>query len=391
MHLTDLFYYDPAEKKHGELQKGLKEYQFLLKAGILAIEHLQQGNLEKFDSLVGENACQIRAIKIALIASNDLERYVLCKQKLKTALEITTTLLVPSSIKMLMQNGPSLREVIDQNNIDIAISSEEMFVITAFILAEMKELKKIANKEFCHLTICERSVPNKLEIPNYPVSPSFKNNLARRARRLLSQASVNFAKKVAFHLSNPYLLKMMTDHANEHNSLPCTPMFWTYKTLLSYAQEKELPLVFHAKFLNNREDEFHVVREEYLYFKPCKITKAYSAFIPDENMEMTPACVIQGAVCVDPYFSATEWKERMLQYSAIDIILAGAADHRQYPNPEQTVEIFDEEYEHFKALAKKSGFSIHNPSTFFIQHVYSSNLAIKSSQKVEISDSANTS
>lgn len=388
MHLTDLFYYDPAEKKHGELQKGLKEYQFLLKAGILAIEHLELGNLEKFDSLVGENACQIRAIKIALIASNELEHYVFCKQKLKAALQITTTLLAPSSIKMLMQNGPSLREVIDQNNIDIAISSEEMFVITAFILAEMKELKKINNNDFSHLTICERSVPNKLEIPNYPVSPSFKSNLARKARRLLSQASVNFVKKAAFNLNNSYLLQMIIDHTDEHNSLPCTPMFWTYKTLLSYAQERGLPLVFHAKFLNNKEDAFHAVGEEYLYFKPCAIRKAYFAFTPDENMGMTPACVIQGAVCVNPCFSATEWKEKMLQHSAIDIILAGAADHRQYPDPENIVDTHDEEYEHFKQLAQKSGFSIQNPSTFFIQHVYSSKLAIKNSQKLEIPCSA---
>ncbi len=378
MHLTDLFYYDPAEKKHGNLQKGLKEYQFLLKAGILAMDHLQKGHLEKFDSLVGENACQIRAIKIAVIASNELESYAICKAKLEAALEITTSLLNPSVINSLMHNGSSLRDVIDQNSIDLLLSSEELFVMTAFILSEMKELKQ---SNTC-LTRSERSAPARFEIPDYPVSYSFKSGLARRARRLLSNGSVNFVKKAAFQLENDHLIKMVTDHTLEHNSWPCTPMFWTYKTLLAYAQENGLPLVFHAKFLHNREDAFHPVGEEWLYFKPCEITKEYFAFTPDENMDMTPACVIQGAVCVDSYFCANKWKDRMLQHSAIDIILAGAADHRQYPAPEQTVEIHDEEYEHFKALAQKGGFSIQNPSTFFIQHVYSSQLALKNSQKL---------
>ena len=129
--LTDLFYYDPSEKKHIELQKGLKEYQFILKAAALAIANLQQGNLEKFDSLVGENACQIRAIKIALIASKDMDHYDVLDQKIAAALEVVESLLAPKTINSLMLAGHSLREMLDLYQIDIALSSEEIFVITA--------------------------------------------------------------------------------------------------------------------------------------------------------------------------------------------------------------------------------------------------------------------
>ena len=65
----------------------------------------------------------------------------------------------------------------------------------------------------------------------------------------------------------------------------------------------------------------------------------------------------------------------MSLFSITDVILAGAADHRQYPDPEQNAlieKMGDGEFETYKALAKLKGFSLDNPSTFFIQHVYAS-------------------
>ncbi|MBM3184197.1 MAG: hypothetical protein FJZ64_02715 [Chlamydiae bacterium] len=68
-HLSEVFYYDPKEKRNGELRKGLQEYEFLLSVLEETCHHLENGNFERFDSLLGENACQIRAVKIAIIAS----------------------------------------------------------------------------------------------------------------------------------------------------------------------------------------------------------------------------------------------------------------------------------------------------------------------------------
>jgi hypothetical protein len=188
---------------------------------------------------------------------------------------------------------------------------------------------------------------------------------------------------VACYLQNENLLKIATDHISEHNSWPCVPMFWTYKTLLAYAEENGLPLILHAKFLNKHENGFHGVNEEFLYFKPCEIAKCYVEFTPNEDAFNMPACVIQGVVCEtedQSLPSSWAWKEKILQHSVVDIILAGAADHRQYPNPDQTVDLVDEEYENYKKLAERGGFSLNNPTTFFIQHVYSSQLVTKNRQ-----------
>ena len=47
--------------------QSLKEYLFLLIAAEQALASFQLGKLTDFDALVGENACQIRAVKLALI------------------------------------------------------------------------------------------------------------------------------------------------------------------------------------------------------------------------------------------------------------------------------------------------------------------------------------
>lgn len=383
MRLTDLLNYDPAEKKHGELQKGLKEFHFVLKAAALAIANLQQGNLEKFDSLVGENACQIRAVKIALIASKDMMGYDTLNQQIENAIEVVESLLLPETINSLMREGHSLREMLDLYGIDIPLCSEQVFVITSFILSEMKESNDPAHNVFLSITNSERSVPNKLHIENTHVSSSFKGRLASRLRRVLAEASVKFVQKAADQLQDADLLKMVTDHGAEHNSWPCVPMFWTYKTLLSLAKDHQLPLVLHAKFLDKVEEGFRVAKEEFLYFKPCEVTQKYVEFTPNDASADLSACVIEGVVCQadnQPFSTICQWKEKIMQHSIVDIVLAGAAHHRQYPNPDQTVDVVDEEFEHYKKLAENGGFSLCNPTTFFIKHVYSSLVSTKNRQ-----------
>src|SRR5258708_1835911 len=66
--LSDLLPYDTSTKINGRLKTSLKEYSFLLTALEHAIAALEKGELEQFDALVGENACQIRAVKIVMIA-----------------------------------------------------------------------------------------------------------------------------------------------------------------------------------------------------------------------------------------------------------------------------------------------------------------------------------
>lgn len=63
----------------------------------------------------------------------------------------------------------------------------------------------------------------------------------------------------------------------------------------------------------------------------------------------------------------------MISALNLGVILAGAADHRQYPDPKEDQrieELGDEEFEGYRKMARANGYALENPSTFFIQHVY---------------------
>lgn len=84
--------------------------------------------------------------------------------------------------------------------------------------------------------------------------------------------------------------------------------------------------------------------------------------------------MVQGVVVPDLLPSKSIWKAAITTQK-LGVILAGAADHRQYPDPEEDrrIEVLsDEEFESYRTLARSSGYALENPSIFFIQHVYPS-------------------
>lgn len=376
--LSELFYYDPSSKKRAALRKGLEEFRFLLLVSIEAVKSLQNGDLEKFDALVGENACQIRAIKVAIIASGDLSYLDDLSERLTKSLEATNQLLANTSIQSLMQSGSSLEEVIDRYKLDVQICGDAMFCIQAYVLTEMKEC--LSDTTFSR-SLCkeETSVPKKLCFLAPNVSIAFVHRFSNKLKKLLSESSVSFVGEAAISLEDPILMQVLSDNARYHNTKACIPMFWTYKTLLLWAQKAKIPFLFHAKFLNESDNSFHVIDEEFLYFKTCPISNEYVRVIPTEEDLANPACTIEGAVCLEDhcFVSKDYWINSFSSHSVFDIVLAGAADHRQYPNPGDVPNIQDEEFEKYKKMAQEKGFSLDDPRTFFIQHVYSSQLGRK--------------
>lgn len=374
-YLSGLLHYDPSnKKKHADLQKGLEAYKFLLSVSSTAISLLQNRDLEKFDSLVGENACQIRAIKIALIASKKLDSFNDLSQRVSKTLEKVHEVLSTFQSNAHVQQRLSLVDLIDQYKLDVLLVPEESFLIQSYILTEMKEIK-YATECMASVLINEKCCPEMLQKKYPQISCAFLEKTAKKMRRLLSISSVQFVRQVASELQDPSLIKMVAkDFEREHNKLTCIPTFWSFKALFTLAQQKRIPLVIHAKFLGAVEEGYRVVDEEFLYFKVCQRARSYLKIEPNEEELILPACIIQGVVCPREGgpFPKQEWRESIARTSIIDMLLAIGANHRQYPDPNQSISIEDGEYEYYKNLADTMGFSLNNPITFFAQHIYCS-------------------
>lgn len=370
--LSQLFHYDIAEMKNADLRKGLREYRLLITTLQLAIDHFEKNELDKFNSLVGENACQIRAIKTAILASSskiDFSSEIALTQSIKSKLD---HLLSHPHIARLMTSGATLKEVFETEHLDLFLCPEKMFLFQSYLLTEMKQpfIESLPT-----LLIRNKSAPKNLKKYDAEVSSNFLDSLASKLRRQIANASVQYVRELAMRQNDSDLIQMVSDDwTEEHNSWPCTPMFWTYKILLKAAHEHSIPLIIHARFLDKAGEEFTVKDEETLYFRPVHdgSETRYIPCKPTASDLETPACIIQGVVCLNPTesFCKESWKKKMEHHSVLDIVLSGAADHRQYPNPDIEIEIADTDYEKYRNHAKANGFSLENPSTFFINHVY---------------------
>ncbi|MBY0545583.1 MAG: hypothetical protein K2Q14_08590 [Gammaproteobacteria bacterium] len=371
--LSQLLPYDAQSKNTKTLKNELQDFFFLVKSGLAAITSFEQDNLEMFDSLVGENACQIRAICLIHIKQNSLLDMESLKFKFLDSFKKIHILLNSKKIDQLSREKYSLAQALEQENLNLVLTSDELFIIKAYLLTlargENNTSPLISFYRQGHL------VPKRL-LHFGQVSSTFTHELCSHLRKLLSLYSVYFIQNTAHAIGNSLLSKMVgQEFTLLHGNCTCIPMFWTYKVVLELAKNLNAPILIHVKLLNpsSLAHHYHVRDEEYIVFEYDKGSDSYlESETLTENLTR-PTLIIQGIACND--YSLPAWKAAFKKHSLFTVILAGAADHRQYPDEakDELMEILAaEEYQYYKTLSQKEGFSRHNPSLFFIQHVYAS-------------------
>ncbi|MBF8263043.1 MAG: hypothetical protein HW387_708 [Parachlamydiales bacterium] len=373
-YLHQLLPYDPATRFRKELQTGLKEYQLLLNAMLQAIEHYNNGRLEKFDSLVGENACQIRAIYIVRLASQKLNFSTLQSQILCTIKTIES--IHPQKISLLIRNQKSLFDLFESNNLLIKSTKDEFFLIESFLLSEAKEIC-LEEQITSSLLIRNEAYPHKLKQFG-DVSSKFTKHLVQYLRMLLSLDSVHWIRNIARKSVDLHLSRMVSaEFTKAHNNCSCIPNFWSFKAILNAIHDKKVPVIVHAKFLSNVEEgKYQLVNEQVIVYESQTLDGQLPKLIETtlENFDMNqPAMIIQGVVVGSDLLESSSWKQTMSRYSLDDVILAAAADHRQFPefSDHNTIHLLNDlEFEKYRSLAKDGGFALENPSSFFMNHIY---------------------
>ena len=283
-----------------------------------------------------------------------------------------------------MRSKTNFMDILTLENLLIPLSFNELYAIQCFFLTEAR------TTNLDDLTISSIFLKSKHDVKKLKkygdVSSQFINKFLRKSRKHVAKASVQLVREGIHIAEDDNLAKFLSDEftINHNNHLRCTPMFWTYKSILAAAINEKIPLVIQVKFLKKEAQVYKIVDNEWLLFDTDPHERnEYKLTNSSELKKMShnrTAWVVQGVVYPQENkpFSKDEWRVKFLRYPVNTTILAGAADHRQYPNEEQDEIIHavqDHEYETYKSLAKSEGFSLENPTTFFIQHVYPSKLA----------------
>ena len=250
--LAHLLPYDPQVKKGERLTDGLREYLLLLIAAEEAAKLFLRGDLECFDPLVGESACQIRALKLVLMLEYTVDIDLLLKSVLHSK-AVVSQLLTSNSI----QKKKSLHEVIEKEKINIHLNDGELYLIKSYLLSKVKTPRD--SKPEMPFIKNEYTDPKKIkEISD--VGRMFSENLVEKLREKTSASSVRFVQKIASRLSpSESVVEMVSDkYLIKHRGLDCLPCYWVTKVLMQEALHRGIPLVMQVEQM--AKDKNHEIR-----------------------------------------------------------------------------------------------------------------------------------
>jgi hypothetical protein len=403
--LTDLLPYDLSVKTGKRLVDGLRELLLLIKATDQAMVSLKKGKYKDFDPLVGENACQIRAVKLALfLSSYPLNCTLLFERVSVVQQRIEVLLSDPSS---LIKRHISLKELIHSENLDVIISGHEIFFIKSYLLSKVKTLNPLRPGS----SLVKNEVTDTKKIKQIStVGSMFADHLVKALREKLSESSVAFVQTIAEELSQNDLkksfskgmskhsevkeglgestshfpnclslahldsnLKMVSDEfIVRHRGLYCLPYYWATRVVMLQALRCRIPIFLIAE-QKAKDREGQIMHQITLYFEPTE--QGYQLMAHPDLSSGAPALFLVGVSYrnFEECLKRDAWILELVETGPIDLVLAYAAAHRQYPDLSKEailLPIKDPNYEYHQLKAFEWGCSLENPSRFFLAHAF---------------------
>jgi hypothetical protein len=357
------------------------------------IEALFKGNLDQFDALVGENACQLRATQIYDLATRVVHdgalksKLIEERAKVEQILKKIAELEREPAAKMKLT---SLHDFVTQNELDTELSEEAALLTRCFLLTVGKKMtpKGATFKEEVDETVLTK---------RFSFSKGAAKNILKAAQEKLAEKSVAYLQAEAARIDEcePKLLPDLVGpsfiklDAQKRKVAPC---LFGIAVILRRAMEKGEPILLTLRLAKGEKGLEKVQEVEHLLFEPEGSEFVLSSL---ETADLTkPALIIEGNALypADDPITLAEVKAKLLEEDMQTVILANAASHTQYagcsgamPPMEELIakkqQQSDEDSVHFLQkgmrkikrlidLAEERGFCAKNPSTFCIDHIF---------------------
>lgn len=370
--LSHLLPYDPAIKKQSRLKSGLNETLLLLVAAKESIEAFQRGELSKFDPLVGENSCQIRAVKIALIASKKSFDTKALLDEIDRSKKILIKIL--ESVDHTPPCERTLKCFFELHDIDIFMSKDAIFLIKSYILTKTKLV--LSRADTISFLRSEKTAP--LRIKEFgDVSRTFIEALIKKLRTILSESSVVFLHELSKCelLVEQKIESKIRDNTISHKGLLCTPFYWMTKVIMHKVFMSKIPIILSVEQLA-QDLKYKTLGKTSIVFYPTD--SGYKVVGRDFLEKDQPVMVFTAVSCRDSsgFLDKDNWEKELTEQDFTDFVLACSAAHRQYPDPEKEHLVYgfqDENYLFHREKAYEWGCHKDNPSRLFLTHIYCDN------------------
>lgn len=303
----------------------------LFKIWLDAIQSIFNQNFVKYDALVGENACHVRAI--ALI---DIHFKLIENLEFKVTLEELihkVNSLIKECRSVLLKDGDkkiTIYEFLHKNKLLFYMPEhcfyDIKFIIDSYFLTLTKETLP-ANG----FTLNEKT--NYHYLSPWGFAKNKAKNIVSCAQKSLSHASCEYVKHEACYLGSKafkYLLSIKHD-AHERSFMP---QFIVAKVLFQRALNKNYKIILKI----NRYLQGSLVDQIFLYFKPNSFKTDFE--ICDTISYGDPCIVLSGVVnyLSDPE-SERQYILKLISSSFLEIIYANFASHPQYSGELKNIDL----------------------------------------------------
>ncbi|MBX9745072.1 MAG: hypothetical protein K2X08_07690, partial [Chlamydiales bacterium] len=321
------------------------------------------------DPLVGENACQIRAVKIALILRNNPNLYQERLDSIQFVKNKVKGLLATSS--NFRDCDLTLKDVLNKCELNVRLTDDDKYLINSYILTTTKVVQPFFKPD---MPLVENAYTDYKKIKEIiEVGSSFSCELIKKLRKDLAEHSSNYVTDVANNSSCQKQSHLLSEeYLFVHNGLKCLPYYWATRALMLHAKKNQLPIVMLAQQLAKDQD-YKVVKNTQLFF--ISTPSGYQKTCRSKINPNDPVIVLVGSTCreLSELPDLETWENELLEQCPLDLVLSYAAAHRQYPNESHmlsSIHLSDADYEYHKAKAKEWGCSMINPSRFFLTHTF---------------------
>jgi hypothetical protein len=365
----------------------------IISEAIEALEAYLNKNYAAFDAQVGETACQIRAYKICLLATDSkfykamhhtLRELIAYKLKVHNLSDtyIAQSTAFPSYLKNIDQKE-TLLDFFKKYSLKFFADNDFKFVILSFFL-----------KKYC-LTDINR-IPNainyKMIQASWEIGSTPARNIANHYQSLLSKLSCNFLFALSDNHSSKKNIQLLENllKTGDRNRF-ALPYYDGTKILIHSLLTSNLPVILSI----TRTSKIRREKNIFLFKKENGSAKFSVQTKSEQYKSDTPCVVFRGSVDYQdkPFESAKDYLKRLLHHSLESIILMNAAAHPQYTG--QTLETYrtepykdmmekssntsylqkqaekmDVELKQYQQLARAQGCTQKNTSLFYIEHIF---------------------
>jgi hypothetical protein len=365
-------------KQPSELKKNCEQYKCLVKLVMAALEKLKTQELQYFDPLVGENACEIRAVMFADLAQNA-----------SIAQNITTHLLelknkiekLEAFTKVIPLQKMSFAKMLENQGCEVTLPK----IFVAATLAHVLTVTKVSRIEFVlnksesclEMRVREKTKFN-LTIPGENVEEAFAKKIDKTARKILSQYSVEYVQAVAKELPLNEKIEdqrkcIATAHQDGNGRLTI-PCFAYMDLLLRHSLLRRIPILLKVSSVDPQSLKPGKAISFFYEVKNAAYELSNEATLI--NFPQQAIIVIEGFSMGAEYLDNQTLKQKLQAIPLKEIVLCNEAAHPQYAGDKHDTERpSNKRCEKYKEIAQKKGLCKKNALLCYMDHVHVDTLA----------------